>query len=527
MIFSRLGVQLLLFNVLLLFVPLGAFLALDVFESRMLELQEESMASQARVMAAALSVTFEPEGIMASLGRQNKARMRILDRTGAVLADSVASPGPVTNPGPGVLDRSYPSLQTGQDASLEDNPLFRFLYDLGSLPFRVGRNLLGAPEEPSALDDSHDLPGNPAFQRALAGGYGAHTLISKGQRSVTLYSAFPVRDKEQGVIGVALVSQSTYRLLQDMYAIRVSTFQIFLVSLGLAVVLSLLASLTISRPLRKLRLQAEGFMDRWGRPRGSFAVLKGPRELVDLSSALETLGKGLTDHVGFIESFAADLAHEARNPLSAILVASELLHGTGGQDAQQRGELLGIINKEGRRLERLIEASRELSRIDMAVARSPREIFDLAVFLQELGRSWILFGKAVEIRIDSTEPCLVEANREFIQQALEKLIDNGLEFSPQGAPVLLTMDAPSPGLVQVDVSDSGPGIEPGLEEAIFTRFWSGRGAEKGSHMGIGLSIARAIIQASGGSLELLPRQAGTPPGACFRIRLETQFSVLK
>ena len=127
----------------------------------------------------------------------------------------------------------------------------------------------------------------------MGGHYGSHTRVSSGQRSVTLYTAVPITLADGRRAGLVLASQSTWRTLQTIYEIRRSLFQIFLVSLVLALALSFLLSLTISRPLRRMREMAEGFIDQWGRPSGSFRAVRGSDELASLSRSLVRLGDGL------------------------------------------------------------------------------------------------------------------------------------------------------------------------------------------------------------------------------------------
>jgi two-component system sensor histidine kinase ChvG len=508
-----------LFNTLLLFLPLGAFMTLDVFESHMLQLQEEAMIAQGRMAAAALSgasgLDTTAKQLLHNLEGKSLSRIRITDPRGIILSDSaiVGLPAPITpdtKEGQEYSDQS--NLKGSQNQ--EQSPL----YNLGSLPFRFLRTLLGAPESPvNPVDDGPQFNKNPALLKALGGTYGAHTTISRAQRSVTLYSAFPIWDTNKQVLGAVIISRSTYRLLGELYTIRVSIFKIFLVSIGIAAILGILASRSIRFPLRRLRQQADAFLSPQGKIEGNFMPMKGLEEIRELSTALHSLGKGLQDHLAFIESFASDLAHEAKNPLSAIVCAAELLDNGPAASPRQK-ELSRIIQTEGQRLEVILEASRELSRIDVAIARAPCQILDPRIFLTDVARTWQIRSHSVTLDCHSLLPEVrVECNPSFLEQAIEKLIDNGLDFSSPGSPVIVRSFNDQQ-FWYVDVIDQGPGIPDDQAEVIFKRFHTGRSGPKGIHMGLGLTIGQAIFQAWGGDVRCLLDNEKPPgvSGAVFR-----------
>ena len=251
---SRIGVRLLAFNALLVFLPAAGVLFLDTYERRLLADQERSMVLQGRVLAATLSgrgrlVDQEVLHTLVQLDQRSEARFRVIDRDARVLADS-------SRLGPKFLAEAGDSAPA---ASSRES----WLYRAGSLPFRLYRRL-GPPDprpEPADVYGGSALEG-PEIRAALAGRYGAATRISSGgQRSVTLYSAIPILDGDK-VVGAVVVSQSTYRILQALYDVRVGVFQVFLASLGAAVVLSLVLSKTIARPLVQLRNQADNARER-------------------------------------------------------------------------------------------------------------------------------------------------------------------------------------------------------------------------------------------------------------------------
>ena len=297
--FSRIQVRLLAFNALLVFLPAAGVLFLDTYEEQLLRDQERAMVHQGRLFAAALSGRSplreeDARRTLIALEHESDARIRVLDAAGSVLVDSSRLGTPRETDGEVV-----PALAARES----------WLYRVGAVPFRLWRELLSPPEPPHETADAY-AGGGPLDGReirvALAGRYGAATRISSGgQRSVTLYSALPIR-RGSDVTGVVLVSQSTYRILQKLYRVRMDVLRVFLASLAAAVVLSLVVSTTIARPLVRLRNQADSLLDARGRLRGPLHASDRSDEIGDLGRALEALTRRLDAHIGWVEGFASD-----------------------------------------------------------------------------------------------------------------------------------------------------------------------------------------------------------------------------
>lgn len=516
-------VRLLLFNVLLVFLPAAGFLYLDVYERELLEAQERAMVQQGRHLAAALSDrgdldSSKAEGLLRRLDRRTDARLRILGPGGVLLGDSAAF-GPRRTPIPAEASR-YDRSPAPEGARQ------RLAYRAGAwlygLPQRVKR-VLGAPQ-PEPPESFYDHPGAPLLgsevQAALAGRYGATTRRTRGQRSLTLYSAIPVRDDGQGgrVVGAVLVSQSTYRLLGALYEVRLGIFRVFLASVAAAVVLTLLVSTTIARPLRRLRDEASALLDRRGRLRGRFRGSSRGDEIGDLARALEELTRRLEAHLAFIESFASDVSHELRNPLAAIRSATELLAEV--EDPEDRQRFLGVVQKEVARMEGLLSGVREVSEIDARLEAEEARPVALDVLLHEVveGRCLRADNRTKVNLHRPPERIVVRASPERLTQVMENLLDNAASFSPDGAAVEVRVGRDGAAAV-VTVDDRGPGIPEAHLDRIFDRFFSWRPGEPGSrngHTGLGLAIVKAIVDGYGGSIAARNRPDG---GARFEVRL--------
>jgi two-component system sensor histidine kinase ChvG len=509
---SRISIRLLAFNLLLVFLPAAGLLYLDTYERHMLRAQERAMVQQGRLLAAALAGpdgidVWEAERILLELRQRHQARLRVVDADGRLVSDS---------------SRLGPERRPGED---EERPAARgqgWLYELGALPFRIYRRVLSPPDEGLESGEFYStaerLTG-PEVLAALAGRYGAITRISGGQRSVTLYAAIPIRYGRK-VIGAVLVSQSTFAILQALYAVRVDIFKVVLASVAVAAVLSLLVSTTIARPLRRLRDQARAITDRRGRLQGDFPPAGGRDEIGDLSRALAELTARLRRHIEFIESFASDVSHEFKNPLASIRTATEVLSDV--DDAGQRRRFLRIVEREIARMERLLTGVREITRIDARLGGEEMCSVDLDSLLGAVVEAFRLKGNhGVAFDLEqSGRGVRVHGSPDRLAQVFENLLDNALSFSPPGARIRVDVAAAG-GEAVVSIADQGPGVAAEIQERIFGRFFSYRPGAPGAngHAGLGLPIAKAIVEAHGGTI--LARCAETA-GAVFEVRLPTE-----
>jgi len=543
---SRISVRLLAFNALLVFLPAAGVLFLDTYEEQLLRDQERAMVHQGRLLAAALSGR-EPlhardaRRTLVALERESDTRIRVLDPEGRVLVDT-------SRLGP----RATPDAEPGPAAG----PREHWLYRAGAAPFRLWRRLLAPPEPPhdSAERYAEGGPlGGVEVREALAGRYGAATRISSGgQRSVTLYSALPIR-RGAAVTGVVLVSQSTYRILQKLYRVRMDVLEVFLASLAAAVVLSWLVATHIARPLRRLRDQADALVDARGRLRGPLRAPRRQDEIGDLGRALERLTRRVDAHIGGVESFASDVSHELKNPLASVRAASEML--AEAEEPAERKRFLEIIQREVARTERLLSGVREVTRLDAGAWPDAPEPVDLGTLLEGVVTGFRMRGGAgaasglnggagaasgLNGRADATSgvcggdrgagrvtlrrpeaPVVVQGSGEGLTRAFENVIDNAVGLSPPGETVRVVLDRDG-GEARVQVLDRGPGVPAEHRDRVFDRFFSYRpaGAAGGDaargHTGLGLAIARAQVENAGGCIAIGDREGG---GARVEIRL--------
>lgn len=462
----RLAARLLLFNLLLVFLPVAGLLSLDTLERRLTYRQEAALAAQARLLAASLGESGEPVEeeirlrLRAATSSRLSPRFQVLDRHGGLLADSAALTGPAA-------------------ADLPQPPL-------AASPVR----------------------------RALGGVEAGGRIPAEGDPEA-LYQVAPIRSGES-TVGAVVASETTATTREDVAALRRSIWRVFAAAIAGAALLTLYFARTLARPLGQLTREAADLLDPRGQVRTSFSAASRLDEIGDLARALEELARRLRAHLGQAEAAAAELSHEIKNPLASIRGAAELLAEVS--DAEDRKRFSTTIEREVARLQMLLDAVRQSAALDSQLQTEERRPVDLAALLEELARTAAArSGQAIEYRPAAARPVLVMAVRERLQQVFDNLLDNAVGFSPPGAVVTLGLEA-GEDLATVTVLDRGPGVPPEHTERIFDRFFSYRpkSDSAGTHTGLGLAIARSIARSYGGELRV-ENEAGA--GARFVVEL--------
>ncbi len=515
---SRISFRLLAFNVLLVFLPLAGFLFLDTYEKQSLAAQEESMVQQGRLVSIALAEqgTLSEKKSIALLTRlrgRTVSRLRIVDGEGRLLADSSVL---FESDDDGESPENGPSRSGEEPAAVDSTD---WLYDAFTGIARFFRDLTGAPKPELGTADfySKDKPLlGPEVKAALEGRYGATTRYSIGEqrRSIIIYSAIPIPSREE-IVGAVLVSQSTYRLLLNLYEVRMGTLRIFIFCLVLAVVLSLFLSSTIGRPLRRLRNEAEAVFDTRGRLARTIRPTRRLDEIGDLGRTLNTLTERLDTHIHFIESFASDLSHEFKNPLASIRSAAEVALEAGTKEERLR--FLDMVIRDVARMERLLTGARELSRLDVSIAKEPRDEVHLVRLVEHIVAGARLRHRETGITFRKPEkPVTVLAREERLAQVFENILENAAGFSPAGGVIGVDVSAANRQAV-VRIEDEGPGIPEEHKERIFERFFTFRPENGGDalHTGLGLSIVKVIVSGYDGAVAAGNRGER---GAWFEIR---------
>jgi two-component system sensor histidine kinase ChvG len=441
-----------------------------------------------------------------------QVRTRLFDPHGALVADSQKLVG--AN-GANIDWRVLPpphSFNTQFDAFID-----RFARRLDTWPGRATLPLYEGD------DQGAPLSANPDLAKALVGEVSGRVWLD-GDGHLRLTAAAPVQ-RYKLVLGAVLLNRDGAAIEAAIRSTRLDIAKAFAAALAITVLLSLYLAGAIGKPLRRLARAAERL--RMGAGSGDDIPDFSGRhdEIGELSLSLREMTKALRSRMDAIERFAADVAHELKNPLSSLASAVETVGKVS--DPEQQRRLLGIIREDVTRLDRLISDISNASRLDAELSRAESQPVDLATLLSTLaeihrGLDETIMGqpsdRAVEIVLDVPKGLVVLGMESRLGQVFQNLISNAVSFSPPGGAVAILARRQG-GDAVVTVEDNGPGIPAGKLSAIFDRFYSERpsGEAFGTHSGLGLSIVKQIVEATGGRVYAENRTDTT--GARFVVQM--------
>jgi len=305
---------------------------------------------------------------------------------------------------------------------------------------------------------------------------------------------------------------------------RLAPTPFILIAIAVSMSSSLLLTQLIAQPVRRLARAADRVRLSGARAISLPDLARRDDELGDLTRSLEDMTQSLSERMDAIESFAADVAHEIKNPLTSLRSAVETLDLI--EDPVARARLLKILKNDVQRLDRLVTDISNASRLDAELSRDLPKRVDLERLLADIVGLYQATAKPGGVRVEfkppgGLEPVTVEGREGPLGQVFRNLIDNARSFSPPGGEVAVAL-AKGKGRVIATVSDSGPGIPQENLETIFERFYTSRpkGAAFGGNSGLGLSIARQIVEAHRGTLKAQNRVVdGKVIGAVFLLML--------
>jgi two-component system, OmpR family, sensor histidine kinase ChvG len=327
------------------------------------------------------------------------------------------------------------------------------------------------------------------------------------------------------VLGAVMLSTTDREIDDELRTVRLELIRIFGVTLLLTVLLSLYLASTIGSPIRRLAAAAQ-------RAQGRGARIEIPEmtgrndEIGELAGSLRAMTDALWQRMSAIESFAADVAHELKNPLSSLRSAVETVARIDDPAKQRR--LMAIIQDDVERLDRLITDISDASRLDAELSRlemSPTDIAAMLRALVEMHEETRTDGAPrLVLDVPRDRPLIVPGIESRLSQVFLNVIANAVSFSPPGGEIRIRAAAEGRAVL-VTVEDDGPGIPEDKLTAIFDRFYTERpaGEKFGTHSGLGLSISKQIVEAHRGRIwaenRLDPHDKATVRGARFAIRL--------
>jgi len=341
-----------------------------------------------------------------------------------------------------------------------------------------------------------------------------------------LSAAVPVQRYKQ-VLGALMLTRDNRAIAASLREVRYDMMVIAAAALGITVLLSLYLAGTITQPIVRLaRAADEVRLARESRPEIPDLGKRGD-EIGDLNDALRSMTDALWQRINTIESFAADVAHELKNPLTSLRSAIEMA-ARPDLNADHREKLMTIVMDDINRLNRLISDISDASRLDAELMRGEVKPVDLNALLSDMVRHYAVTavqksGVEVEYRLAANPPFAAHGHDGRYGQVFRNVIDNALSFSPPGSRIVIELSRePRGGPFVVTIDDEGHGIPEDNLESIFQRFYSERPTEHfGQHSGLGLSICRQIMETYGGSITASNRRApdGRVLGARFTIRV--------
>ena len=498
---SPLTVRIFAVNALALIILAVGLLYLDRYHQSLTESEFDALDMQARLIAGALgegatevSDAGVPsldlgaaQALVRRLAEPASARVRLFDADGHLIVDSQLS----ARGGGMVQVTPLPEIPPR-------NPISRLSVALYEWVFNWWPRRENLPPFPAGLVESADRL--PEVDHAL-GGEGASATYAGSDRHLVLDVGVPVQRYRQ-VVGALGVSISSQGIDEDVRSVRLEILAVFAGALAVTVLLAVYLAGTIARPIRRLALAAE----RVRRGRTRVAIPDFSRrgdEIGDLSRALREMTEAQFQRLEAIERFAADVAHEIKNPLTSLRSAIE----TAGRiaDPIQQRRLMALVLEDIQRIDRLISDIASASRLDAELARAEPAPVDLAKLLDALVEVRRATGDAdqpaLSLEADARAGLVIAGIEDRLVQVFRNLIANATSFSPPGGTIRVVAVRIGP-TVRVSIEDEGPGVPPGKELAIFDRFYSERPrAEKfGLHSGLGLSISKQIVEAHGGTI---------------------------
>jgi two-component system sensor histidine kinase ChvG len=504
---SRLGRLIIVLNVLGLAVLVVGSLVLNEYRRGLIIARQDSLTTQGELIANIIDraatvgepvPSMDPQyasEILQMLSNPRSQRARLFDAHGDLVADSYM---------------------------VGDRVEWKVLPPARPAPDSGGFNLdLPAPKPEPAPAKSEQSALAAEVSRALKGEHQAGLRIGDDGEQVVSVS-IPIQHV-QAVLGVLTLEASDVDEIISRE--RKALIPFILIAGAVNLVSFFLLNRLIAQPVQRLARAADSVRLSRARAISLPDIAARDDELGDLTRSLEDMTHVLSERMDAIEAFAADVAHEIRNPLTSLRSAVETLELV--KDPVARERLLRITQQDVQRLDRLVTDISNASRLDAELSRDAPRNMDLGHLLAEVTHLYEQLAKPGDVRVRYIPPQTMDtirvSGREVpLGQVFRNLIDNARSFSPPGGEVRVTLTQ-SRGQAVAGVEDDGPGVPPENLETVFQRFYTSRpkGAAFGANSGLGLSIARQITEAHGGTIRAENRvnPDGTVAGARFVVSL--------
>ena len=486
-------------NILPLALLGGGIFYLDGYRKQLLDERYKLARIEAQITAEALAgATRErQEALLIQIGKEQRMRLRMFDAEGRLWADSFALDTP---------------------AFTFDDPVTEpWDEDFARMLDRAVDTIVGADPIPDYIEPAEARADSwPELARARKEGLSQIQLRDAPDGTPVINAAAPV-----GLKGSTLLTtRNAVDITDSVRSARSTLVSAVFLALLVSIALSLFMARTIVRPLQLLAKAA--IRVRLGRDR----EVEVPRlpdrhdEIGLLARAVSDMTNALRQRIDAVDHFAADVAHEIKNPLASLRSAIESLARV--DDPELRSQLTNIASHDVRRIDRLITEIADASRIDAELSRAVFEEMDLAVLTAAIIGSRENRAQNDGHKVELHTPmsgALVWGVPARLERVIENLLDNAASFSPPDGKITVSISHERD-MISLKICDDGPGIPEDAREKVFLRFHSLRpDAEAfGDHSGLGLAIARTIAEAHDGTLVAQGRDDGNS-GACLVLRL--------
>ena len=519
---SPLARKIIIFNLMALVILVAGVLFLNPFRDSLVLQREDGLVSEARLVADVFEARMPSSGSV-NLAAGNGSAVRqtldvidigqgvevfVFDNAGAVLATETGTAGSVTA-----------SARTGKSTIITD-----FL----NAVWETVSGVLSSGTNPAEKVDGEAMA-RGLFDQARAGDTAINT--GRGSDGGAVFSVATPIVRGGEVLGVIALTSAEGEIDGLVRYEREQILQMFVIALLVSIGLSLVLASTIANPLSDLAAAAELGRDRDARKMAPGRVripdlAARPDEIGRLSVAMRGMVAALYDRIDANEQFAADVAHEIKNPLASLRSAVGTMRVAKRED--QRDKLLDVIEHDVRRLDRLVSDISNASRLDSELVKEEEEEFSLMKTLSNLSE---YLGKqagekGVDFIIDLPNDAInIHGLEARLAQVFVNLITNAVSFCESGDAVRVWARRRE-NRVLVVIEDTGPGIPEQALTKVFKRFYSERPeGQFGNHSGLGLAISKQIVEAHGGVIwaeNIRPTNAditSEPLGARFVVGL--------
>ncbi len=346
-------------------------------------------------------------------------------------------------------------------------------------------------------------------------------IVVDGDNVLYEYLTSPIISNDI-VYGVAIISYAISDQSSALGLISLNIFIFYILFVLIMIFMSLIFSQSLVTPIK--RLSKLTILERERVNETEITYPRREDEIGTLSKEIQNMSLGLKSQIKQLEKFSADVSHELKNPLTSLQSAIDLIH-TNNIAADKKNLLINNIKNDLKRMNQLITDISNFTRLKAEIELEKNQYIILNNFLDEIPEIFTNNNKEIKLIFKKhTEDLQILANKNKLIQVFINLIENSISLSPKRSNILIELDKIDNKFISLRFHDQGKGIDPKESEKIFDRFYSDRQENIKNHTGLGLSIAREIIEHMNGKISMDKSTKSDYPGACFSIILPVRHS---